>query len=100
MLRNGFVPSIGESFTILTFNPGELSGTFKDVAWDTFDHGLGRFLVSYNNAGGDVVVTAEAAPEPSTLLLLAPALGFLFCLHRRRKLDQANRISSYRGAVR
>ncbi len=86
MLRDGFVPSIGESFTILTFAPGFLNGTFDKVTWDAFDNGQGKFLVSYNNGAGDVVVTAEATPEPRTMLLLAPALGFVFWLHRRRKL--------------
>jgi len=85
MLRNGFSPTIGESFTIFTFAPGFLSGTFSNIEWDAFDHGLGRFLVSYNNSAGDVVVTAEAAPEPNTLLLVAPALGFAFWLRRQRR---------------
>lgn len=88
MLRSGFVPAPGESFTIFTFSPGELSGTFSDVTWDSFDNGHGYFQVQYNNAGGDVVVTAEgqAVPEPGTLLLFAPALAWLFWATRKTAL--------------
>lgn len=77
MLQNGFTPALGESFTILTTAPGDLSGTFSDVTWDAFDNGQGYFVVSYNQPAGEVVITAEAVPEPSTLLLLTPPLGFV-----------------------
>lgn len=77
MFQNGFTPSIGDSFTILTFGPGKLNGTFSNVSWDSFDNGLGSFKVSYDNAAGNVVITAEAVPEPSTILLLAGGLGLM-----------------------
>lgn len=78
-LQNGFAPSIGQTFTIMTFLPGRLSGTFSQVSWDTFDNGRGFFLVSYDNAGGDVSITAEvrSVPEPPTISLAALAFGLL-----------------------
>lgn len=85
MLRNGFTPTIGEAFTILTFGPGDLSGTFSKVTWDSFDGGRGKFVVFYDNAAGDIVVTAETGPvpEPATLLLLASGLCLVFWVVRR-----------------
>lgn len=88
MLPNGFTPSIGEAFTILTSGPGDLSGAFSKVTWDSFDSGRGKFVVSYNNAAGDVVITAEegAVPEPGTLLLMACGLCLVFWLAHRRTM--------------
>ncbi|HEX4748962.1 MAG TPA: hypothetical protein VH302_05420 [Bryobacteraceae bacterium] len=82
MLANGFVPTIGESFTILS--SGGLSGAFSNVSWDSFDNGQGYFRVDYDNVDGDVVITAELAPEPATALTLIPALALVFWWARRR----------------
>jgi hypothetical protein len=94
-LQNGFTPSIGETFTMMTFLPGLLSGTFSQVSWDSFDNGRGYFLVSYNNGGGDVSITAEerSVPEPSAISLAVLAFGLLwwgarqpFCSNRRHAM--------------
>ncbi|MBV9268425.1 MAG: PEP-CTERM sorting domain-containing protein, partial [Acidobacteriaceae bacterium] len=61
----------GESFKILTFAPGELSGSFDRILGDP------NFTIDYNEAGGYVSITAEPVPEPGTLLLTGFALfGF------------------------
>jgi hypothetical protein len=84
MLANGFVPTIGESFTILS--SGGLSGAFSNVNWDSSDNGYGYFLVGDDYHHGDVVITAEMAPtpEPTTALTLIPALALVFWWARRR----------------
>jgi hypothetical protein len=86
MLQNGFVPTIGESFIIISTLSGDLSGTFSNVTWDSFDYGRGYFLVSYHS--GDVIVTAEAnVPEPGTIFMLIPPLAvLLFWIYRRRAI--------------
>jgi hypothetical protein len=60
MLQNGVVPTIGESFTIITTLSGDLSGTFSNVTWDSFDYGRDYFLVTYHDGAGVVELTAEA----------------------------------------
>jgi PEP-CTERM motif len=86
MFKSGFIPTPEESFTVLTATPGELSGAFDNVWWDRFDGGKGYFVVSYDNTTGDVIATAEATPEPGTLLLIGPAIAFMLWLRCYRKL--------------
>jgi hypothetical protein len=88
MLGNGFTPTIGESFTLITTAPDDIFGRFSNVVWDTFDNGQGGWVVSYDNAAGQVVITAELVPEPSTWMLLAAAaipLAFLYSRTRTRE---------------
>jgi hypothetical protein len=89
LLRNGFIPSIGEAFTIITTGPGDISGSFNHVVWDSFDNGQGYFSISYDNAAGDVVITAEAIPEPRTFFLLVPLLSFVFWRTRGSRASDA-----------
>ncbi len=67
VLQNGFFPTPGESFAMLTFTPGELTGTWDTLLGDPY------FKVTYDNRDGDVTLTAEAAPEPATVLSFASA---------------------------
>jgi fibronectin-binding autotransporter adhesin len=105
-LENGFVPTVGEQFAFLDFTKGDLSGTFANFLGQTFDNGKEQWVLSYNKAGGDLLLTAEAptsnaalfstgpssssgsgtaAPEPSSLLLFGTALLGLGFLVRRKK---------------
>lgn len=63
-------------------------GTFSNVVWDSFDNGQGVWVIGYDNTAGDVVVTAELAPEPSTWMLLTlAAVPLALVCHRARKLE-------------
>jgi hypothetical protein len=90
MFQNGFTPSPGEMFTIFTFTPGFLNGEFSNITWDAFDNAEGYFTISYNDAAGDVVITAEAIPEPATLLLMPAGLGVLLWWIGRRSHRRAH----------
>jgi hypothetical protein len=83
-LANGFTPTFGEKFTLITTAPGDIFGQWANVTWDSFDNGQGIFVVSYDNADGEVILQAELAPEPETFALLGLSLPPLFYyLHRR-----------------
>src|SRR5579875_850502 len=79
VFENGFVPSIGESFAFLNFAPGGLSGAFAHIQGLTFDGGLEEWTIGYDNADGQVILTAEStttsgAPEPATFALFGGGL--------------------------
>ncbi len=86
-LINGFMPTNGELFTILT--SGGLSGSFTD---NTIVDGNVTFLVEYSPQGSPNAVVLDAivsqnVPEPASVVLLgAGAVGLLaYGRHRRRR---------------
>ena len=87
MLQSGFNPPVGTSYDIILFSPSGLTGTFATIQNDIFNNGTEMWLLTYDNAGGLVELTAEAhvVPEPGSLLMLLSgvmAAGYGF----RRKL--------------
>jgi hypothetical protein len=91
-LVNGFVPSIGEQFTILTAGLG-VTGAFTELQSAAYSSGSGystygvifdnnfNYTVEYNN--NDVVLTITAVPEPGGISGIV--LGGLGLLRRRRR---------------
>jgi T5SS/PEP-CTERM-associated repeat protein len=76
-LLGGFQPQAGQTFDILDFDPGDLSGRFS--AFDLPDLGGG---LSWDTSNLYTTGTITVIPEPTTLALLA--LGGALALLRRR----------------
>jgi hypothetical protein len=88
MLKSGYNPAVGTSFTYLLLNPGQLYGTYSTILNDIFNGGTEKWVVNYNNAGGYVQLTAATnnttVPEPGTFLLLGSGLlGLSYSVRRR-----------------
>lgn len=71
---NNAVLSLGQTFTIANFAPGQLTGQFSTLLDNSFDNGTLMFDVNYDNADGRINLIVDkqqppAAPEPSTLTL-------------------------------
>jgi hypothetical protein len=88
LLKSGYNPAVGTSFTYLLLNPGQLSGTYATILNDIFNGGTEKWVVNYNDAGGFVQLTAEqnmtSTPEPGTFLMLGTGLLSLAYGVRRR----------------
>ena len=102
LLGQGFTPTVGDSYKILTFAPGSLIGAFNAVEGNTFNNGLGRLNVLYDNSDGYVMLSAVsnvgsnafasldaaaagATPEPPpALLLMLPLPALAWRALRRR----------------
>ena len=90
-LEDGFIPTAGESFDFINFPAGDLAGAFGKITNDFFNNNTEQWGLTYDNADGDVILTAEAAqsaPEPSTSLLLGGGLTTL-CLYRTRRRSKS-----------
>ncbi len=90
LLKSGYNPAVGTSFTYLLLNPGQLSGTYATILNDIFNGGTEKWIVNYNDAGGFVSLTAaqnvSTTPEPGTFLLLGSGLLSIAYGVRRRWL--------------
>jgi fibronectin-binding autotransporter adhesin len=90
LLKSGYNPAVGTSFTFLLLNPGQLSGTYATILNDIFNGGTEKWIVNYNDAGGFVSLTAamnvSTTPEPGTFLLLGSGLLSIAYGVRRRWL--------------
>ena len=67
VLQNGFIPSIGDQFTFLSY--GSIFGAFR-FQNPVFDNGMERWVVSYDATDAVLTATANTPDEASTLLLL------------------------------
>ena len=64
-LPSGFAPSIGTTYDILTFTPGDLNGVFNFTS-PTFDSGTEIFTIDYDNTDGYVGLTVASSGECPT----------------------------------
>jgi autotransporter-associated beta strand protein len=64
VLVNGFVPSVGQSFTIMNY--ASLTGSFSRIQNQIFDHARKRWALAYNPTGAVLFVVANGS---------APRLG-------------------------
>ena len=81
VLLNGFVPTIGDSFTFLNY--ASSTGEFSHIKQRVFDNGLLQWSVTYE--ANHAILTVEQAPDlGSTFLLLT--LGLLGLVTFRRQL--------------
>ena len=62
VLVNGFVPRMGQSFTIINY--ASHTGSFSHIQNQVFDHGRKRWLLVYTPAGAVLSVVAKVAPRP------------------------------------
>jgi hypothetical protein len=88
-LATGFSPAVGSQYDIISFTPGDLSGTFSSVLNSVFNSGTEKWMVIYNNSGGLVELWAEPivvpTPEPASLLLVTGGIWGTIRLSTRRK---------------
>jgi hypothetical protein len=86
VLLNGFVPTIGQTFTFLDY--ASLTGEFSHIKHRVFDNGMLQWSVSYQNTYAVLTVEPNTIPDHgSTFLLLA--LGLLGLVMYRRQLLRA-----------
>jgi autotransporter-associated beta strand protein len=87
VLLNGFVPTIGESFTFMDY--GSLDGLFSHIQNQVFDNGTRQWSVTYQNSSASLTVESTTiADRGSTLWLLVFGLVGLLAysqqlLHRQ-----------------
>jgi hypothetical protein len=60
VLLNGFVPRIGQSFTITNY--ASHTGTFSHIQNQVFDHGRKRWLVVYLRTSARLIAVGNGPP--------------------------------------
>lgn len=77
-------PFVGETFDLINFTPGELTGTFSSFTFDTI--GVTGWTIDYDNSAGEILVevTALQTPEPGSIVLLGTGLIGLWYVGRRK----------------
>jgi autotransporter-associated beta strand protein len=81
VLLNGFVPSIGDSFTFLNY--ASLTGEFSRIQHQIFDNGMLQWSVIYE-ANHAILTVEQHVPDPgSTFLLLTLGLFGLVTFPRQ-----------------
>jgi autotransporter-associated beta strand protein len=82
VLLNGFVPTIGDSFTFLDY--ASLTGEFSQIKHQVFDNGMLRWSVIYEDNHAILTAAQNTPDQGSTFLLLT--LGLLGLVTFRRQL--------------
>jgi autotransporter-associated beta strand protein len=82
VLLNGFVPTIGQTFTFLDY--ASLTGEFSHIKHRVFDNGLLQWSVIYEANHAILTVEQHTPDQGSTLLLLT--VGLLGLVTYRRQL--------------
>jgi protein with PEP-CTERM/exosortase system signal len=82
VLLNGFVPSIGQTFTFLDY--GSLTGEFSHIKHPIFDNGLLQWSLTYELNHAFLTVEQRTPDQGSTFLLLT--MGLLGLVTYRRQL--------------
>jgi hypothetical protein len=82
-LLNGFVPTIGQTFTFMNY--ASFTGSFSHIKDQVFDNGLLQWSVIYEDNHAILTVGPNTVPDPgSTFLLLT--LGLLGLVTYQRQL--------------
>jgi hypothetical protein len=82
VLLNGFVPTIGDSFTFLNY--ASLTGEFSHIQHRVFDKGMLQWSVTYELNHAILTVGPNTIPDlGSTFLLLTLGLVGLMTCRRR-----------------
>jgi autotransporter-associated beta strand protein len=90
VLWNGFVPTIGDSFTFLNY--ASLTGEFSDIRHRFFDNGMLQWSVTYEANHAILTVEQHTIPDRgSTFVLLV--LGLLGLVMYRRQLLRGQPLS-------
>jgi autotransporter-associated beta strand protein len=95
VLLNGFIPTVGESFTFLNY--AALTGAFSRIGNQNFDNGMERWSVTYQNTGATLTVIKSVPDQASTLLLLT--LGLLGLSGCRAPVEETGLNVALRAAV-
>jgi autotransporter-associated beta strand protein len=82
VLLNGFVPTIGQTFTFLDY--ASLTGEFSHIQHRVFDNGLLQWSVIYEDNHAILTVEQHVPDQGSTFVLLT--LGLLGLVTYRRQL--------------
>ncbi len=83
VLLNGFVPTIGDSFTFLNY--ASLTGGFSQIKHQVFDNGMLQWSVIYQNHSAILTVEPNTIPDHASTFLLM-TLGLLALVAYRRQL--------------
>jgi hypothetical protein len=81
LLLNGFVPTIGETFTFLNY--ASLTGEFSHIQHQVFDNGMLQWSVIYESNHAILTVEQHVPDQGSTFLLLTLGLLGLVTFQRR-----------------
>ncbi|OQW74297.1 MAG: hypothetical protein BVN35_10680 [Proteobacteria bacterium ST_bin11] len=80
---NGYNPDQNDSFTLITFNPGTLTGIFDNVVFAGFDPSI-HFDVQYLS-DSIVIGTSAPVPLPGTFWFMLSGMGLLATRRRSAK---------------